>query len=160
MKTIFSILLLPIMVFSQPLGQDQKAGLNTTFYMDLSMESVLQTDFDLLENLDVSIALCVTITIDTGYLEATHSMPYFIVNEVVENKPPQYLSSISIAGLHVTPQPKSVGQERLDLLLALNDPQFPKEDTLLDWLHPVRYLENSFGGAATISEGFGPRIKI
>lgn len=160
MKTIFSILLLPIMVFSQPLGQDQKAGLNTTFYMDLSMESVLQTDFDLLENLDVSIALCVTITIDTGYLEATHSMPYFIDNKVVENKPPQYLSSISIAGLHVTPQPKSVGQDRLDLLLALNDPQFPKEDTLLDWLHPVRYLENSFGGAATISEGFGPRIKI
>lgn len=160
MKTILSFLLLPILVFAQPLGQYQKEGRNNLFSTGLAIESVLKTEIDDLESLDGSIQLYLPVAIYTDPLKADLLIPYFTDHTEVESKPPQYMSSFSIAGLFGILQDNSWGQERLDLLLSLNDPQFPKEDTLLDWLHPVRYHQNGFGGEESIAEGFGPRIRI
>ena len=42
----------------------------------------------------------------------------------------------------------------------MNDPMFPKENTMVDWLQPVRYQQHKLGGAENMPEGFGPRIRL
>ena len=81
-------------------------------------------------------------------------------HEIVVNTLPQYLNTYSLVGLPQITMENRKPQERLNRLLASNDPQFPRENTLLDWLNPVRQQQNRFGGVENMPEGFGPRIKF
>lgn len=160
MKTILSLLLLPIIVLAQTPPQHQE-HLNIEFSIDVDMEYILSNEIDMLpKNIDDIMEIFITVEIYVEELILNTTPLQFMDNETAVNTLPQYLSTYSLAALFPSPIGNSAPQERLKGLLALNDPRFPKEDTLLDWLHPVRYQQNKFDGAANMPEGFGPRIRL
>jgi hypothetical protein len=161
MKTIFSLLLLPVMVFAQPLGQHQKERFNLEFSVAFAMESILKNEMDILpKNIDDAMEIFITVEIYLEELIASPMTLQFADYETVGKTPPQYLNTYSLVGLYPMVAENRGPQKRLAGLLALNDPQFPKEDTLFDWLRPVRYQQNKLGGAERMPEGFGPRIQL
>ncbi|MGB5820356.1 MAG: hypothetical protein WBG90_12790 [Saonia sp.] len=160
MKTILSFLLLPIMVLAQPYGQYQIESFDIEFSMDFAMEPILNEEIDFPEPADGTIELLVTVEVYVWEMEIDHVVPQFTHDAAMVNYLPKYLNTFSLVGLTTTAKEDQRPQERLNRLLALNDPLFPKEDTLLDGLHPVRYQQNTLGGAHNIPEGFGPQIRF
>lgn len=160
MKNILSLLLLPIMVLSQPSGQHQNEHFDIEFSMDLTIESILNEEIDFAELVDGAIELFVTIEVYVWEMEMDYVIPEFTYNEPMNSYLPKYLNSFSWAGFPLIGKQDLKPQERLNRLLALNDPMSPKEDTLWGQLHPARYQHNKFGGAENMPEGFGPRIKF
>ena len=160
MKTILSLLLLPIMLLAQPYGQHQNEPFDIEFSIDFTMESILNQENDFLELVDGTIELFLTVEVYILKMEIDHIMPQFIHNGAMVNSLPKYLYTFSLTGLSPTVNEGQRPQERLNRLLALNDPLFPKEDTLFNRLHPVRYQHNKLGGAQNMPEGFGPRIRL
>ena len=160
MKNILSLLLLPIMVLAQPYGQHQNETFDIEFSMDFTMESILNQENDFLEIVDGAIELLVTVEVFVWEMEIDHVMPKFTYDGAMVNSLPKYLNTFSLTGLYPMAKEDQRPQEKLNRLLVMNDPMFPKENTLLSRLHPVRYQNNKFGGAENMPEGFGPRIKF
>ncbi len=158
MKIILSLSLLPIMLLAQPHGQHQNIPFNIEFSMAFTMESTLNQENDFLERMDGTIQFFVTVEVTVR--ENEHITPQFFHNRAMANSIPKYLSTYFLTGLSPTAKEDQRPQGRLNRLLAMNDPMFPKEDTLLNRFHPVRYQFNKLGGAQNMPEGFGPRIRL
>ncbi len=158
MKTIPSLLLLPMLVFGQPQGQHHTSHFNFEFLIDL--ESIIKNEIDFMENPDGALELFMTVEI---YVEELLIVTRRQGNSSYEPAPyslPKFLNTFSLLGLspNVTGNPDP--QERLNSLLALTNPMFPKENSFVDWLQPVRYQQNKLGSAENMPEGFGPRIRL
>ncbi len=158
MKTILSLLLLPVILLAQPQGHHQSEPFDIEFSIDFIMESTLNQENDFLELEDGTIELFVTVEVYVR--EIDYVMPQFTHDGLMVRLLPKYLNTFSLTGLSSVAKEDQGPQERLNRLLALNDPMFPKEDTLQDWLQPVKYQQNKLDGAANIPEGFGPRISL
>ncbi|WP_411032052.1 hypothetical protein [Spongiimicrobium sp. 3-5] len=158
MKTILSLLLLPIMVLAQPHGQHQIESFDIEFSMDFAMEPILNEETDSPEPVDGTIELFITIEVYVWEMEIDYAIPQFTHDAAIVSYLPKYLNTFSLVGLANTVKENQRPQERLNRLLALNDPMFPKEDTLLDGLNPVRYQQNTLGDLHNMPEGFGPQI--
>ncbi|MFT4832564.1 MAG: hypothetical protein ACJART_002447 [Maribacter sp.] len=158
MKTILSLLLLPIMVLAQPFGQHQKESFDMEFSMNFAMESILKENSVFLELVDDTIELFVAVEVFVW--EIDNVLPKFSHDGSIVNTLPQYLITYSLVELPLINTKNYKPQERLNRLLALNDPQFPKENRLLDGLNPVRQQQNKLGNSNNIPEGFGPRIRF
>lgn len=156
MKTILPFLLVPIMVLAQFHGQHQNDFSDIEFSMEFTMEPILNQEKNPLELVDGIFEIFVTVEIIVQ--EIDYIRPQFTHNDGVANLSPKYLNNFSVTGLSTIRGPRP--QERLKRLLALNDPMFPKEDTILKGLHPVRYEQNKWGSVQNIPEGFGPRIRL
>jgi len=160
MKTILSILLLPIMALAQPYGQSPKEYQGIEFSMNLNMESALGKGINFSEFVDGPIELVITLEVYVDVIEFFSETPQLNHYETVAYTPPQYLSTLSLTGLYSSTIESDKPQERLNRLLALNDPMFLKENTLSNRLYPVRYKSNKLGGTENIFQGFGPLIRI
>ena len=158
MKTILSLLLLPVMLLAQPHGQHQNEPLDIEFSIDFIMESILNQENDFLELVDGTIELFVTVEVYVR--EIDYVLPQFTYDGAKVKLLPKYLNTFSLTGLSSVAKEDHRPQERLNRLLALNDPMFPREDTFRDWLQPARYQQNKLYGAANMPEGFGPRIRL
>lgn len=126
----------------------------------MDLESIVKNEFDSIEISDSPLELFITIEV---YIEGLligmigqGSLPY----ETTHYALPKHLNTFSLVGLFPNNVEYNVPQERLDRKLAFNDPMFPRENTLVDWLQPVRYQQNKLGGTKNIFEGFGPRIRL
>jgi hypothetical protein len=159
MKTIIALLLLPTIVLAQIRGPHQKEHYNIEFSIGFDMESSRKNEIDITETLEGTLELFVTVEVYIEELLVEAMTPQFMTNDKVVNAQPKYLSTLSLSGLHHNATESHKPQKRLDRLLALNDTKFPQENTLLDWLHPVRYEHNKSVGLENIPEGFGPRIR-
>lgn len=134
MKTILSLLLLPIMVLAQQ-GQHQ--------------------------NEPYPIELFIAVEIHVREFEIDNVIPNFIHDGIMVDSLPGYLNTFSLSGLFTMANEKQRLQEGLNRLLSMNDPMFPKEDTLFTWLHPVKYSHNNLGRSSkNMPGGFGPLIKF
>ncbi len=160
MKTILSLLLLPIMVLAQPYGQRQNESFDIEFTMDFAMESIPSEEIAFLELVDGTIEFFITVEVYVWEMGIDHVIPKFTNNGAMVNSLPKYLNTFSLAGWPPIGKEDQRPQELLNRQLALNDPMFPKEDSLLDRLHPVRYQQNKLAGPENMPEGFGPRIKF
>ncbi|MFK7811190.1 MAG: hypothetical protein AB8B59_01775 [Maribacter sp.] len=157
MKTIITLLLLPIMVFAQPQDSYQKEHLDLRFSIDFSNEPLLNKDNEFPELMDDTIELVITFEIYVDALEFYPEVTQFKNNETVVNLPPKHLNTLSLAGLYSNSSETSKPQKRLDYLLTLNDVRFPKENTFINFLRPINY---SLRGIENILQGFGPVISI
>lgn len=146
MKTIISFLLLPILAISQPINQFE----NEQYDMALLTEISFEKTTDASRENSVSSEL---FTLTTNFYQ-------LIISKVANSNPPQFLSTYSLVGLYSDTSENKKPQERLNLLLASNDTRYPKENTLVDWLNPVRYTSSILGGVENMVQGFGPLIKI
>jgi len=158
MKTILSLLLLPMMVLAQPQSQQQEY-LDIESSLDVAMASVERNEIGISENLYGTIEFATTIE---AYVEKVAAYPQayiFEKSETADHTLPQYLSTFSLVGMPTANKNRGP-QDGLDDLLTLNDPQFQNDDTLVDWLNPVTYEQNTKGSAANIPEGFGPLIRL
>ncbi len=160
MKIILSLLLLPIMVLAQPHGQHQNEPFDIEFSIDSAMESILNEEIRFLELVDGTIEIFVTVEVYVWEMDIDHVIPKFTYDGAMVNSIPKYLNSLSLVGWPPIGKEDQRPEERLNRLLALNDTMFPKEDALLDRLHPVRYQQSKLGGAENMPEGFGPRIRL
>ncbi len=158
MKTILSLLLLPMLVFGQPQGQHHTAHFNFEFLMDL--ESIIKNEIDFMENPDGVLELFITVEIYVEELFIDTRRQGNFTYETATYALPKFLNTFSLVGLSPNETGYPDPQKRLNRLLALNNPMFPKENTLVDWLQPVRYQQNKLGGAENMPEGFGPRIRL
>lgn len=159
MKTLAVILLLPIMLLAQPQGQQYKETLDMDLALGVDIASVIKT-IPIPESPDDANKMIITVEI---YIEEvwieTVSTPIDSSEKAVGILP-RYLSTFSVLALHPAKHENNAPQQRLDRLLALNDPSFPKENTLFQWLNPVRYAENRFGGTENALQGFGPQVRL
>lgn len=160
MKTILSLLLLPILLLAQPNGPYEKEYFDVDFLVDFTMESIPDQENGFLELADGAIELFVMVEIYVWEMAMDDFKTQFDQDPLIWNYLPKYLNTFSLVGLTPTTNEDQRPQERLNRLLALNDSMFPKENTLLDRLHPVQYSLPSFVGTENMSDGFGPRIKL
>jgi len=160
MKAILSLLLLPIMMLAQPRDQHQKGNFNITFSMNFDSEPLLDREINFQEAIASNIEFTITLEVYVETLEFNPRTSRFTDYETVAITPPQYLNTFSLVGLYSNPSKESKPQERLNHLLALNDPRFPKENTLINILNPVAYKLNRPAGMKKAPQGFGPLIRI
>ena len=132
MKTNIILLVSLVTMVTQTYGQYQKDDVNVQFYL--------------------------TVEVNVLEYKIENITPNFTSDWLMTNVLPKYLNTFSLTGLFDMINEEQQLQERFNLLLATNDPMFPKEYTLFDWLAPVRYQQYKFGGAENMPEGFGPRI--
>ena len=161
MKTILSLLLFPIIVLAQNSHMFQNAPPNMEFRMDFTMESTINEEIDFEDFLTGALELFITVEVYVWEVEFNQGILQPLLYDGTEQTiVPKYLNTFALVGLlpirHEYPKP----QARLNRLLAQNDPMFPKEDALFNWLNPVQYKQNKLEGTNYIPEGFGPRIKI
>ena len=160
MKTILSLILLPVMTLAQPMAQYQEEQFNIEFSMDINKETIVEKETDISETAMETVEFFITVEIYIEELWVDSVLPKLVPNEAVPIALPKYLHTFSLLGRDEITKKSQKPQEHLNRLLALNNPMFPKENTLVDWLHPVRYQQNKFEGIENISEGFGPRIRL
>lgn len=161
MKTILSLLLLPIMLVAQPYDQRQNERFDIEFSMEVAMEPVLNGEIGSLDLVEGTIELFVTLEVCVREMEIDHIKHKFTYNEgAMVYSIPKYLNTFSLVGWPPIGKEVQRPKELLNPLLALNDPKFPKEDTLLNRLHPVSYQRNKLGSLENIPKGFGPRIRL
>ncbi|UJH66407.1 hypothetical protein [Allomuricauda sp. SCSIO 65647] len=157
MKTLLSFILFPILMLSQPYDNPH----NEYIEIDFSMESIINEGLASTELANGHIEVFVTVEVYVREMEIDHVLPEFAYDGAMAYSLPKYLNIFSLAGWSPFEKEDQRPEERLNGLLALNDPMFSKEDTLLNWLHPVRYQQNKlWGGAENMPEGFGPRIRL
>lgn len=83
-----------------------------------------------------------------------------LLSKQIAPKLPKSLTTFSLAGMYDYDNAAMRPQQRLNSLLAANDPEFPKANTLHKDLKTVPAQKFLFRGAEHIVEGFGPRIKL
>jgi hypothetical protein len=158
MKTALSLLLLPIMVFSQPQNLSLEEQMNIELAMGFDIESILKSKIDIPKDLDETIDLLITIEVYFEELVFDAVPPQLKINEDMVYVLPQYLGTLSLTALSYIENEHP--QKRLNNSLAQTDAMFPKENTLLSWLNPVRYESNTWDAVENMPEGFGPRIRL
>ncbi|MDC6387909.1 hypothetical protein PP182_04415 [Maribacter sp. PR1] len=159
MKTIFSLLIFPILVLAQH-DQHQNAPPNMELQLNFTMESTYGEEMDSQGQINATVELFITLEVQVWEIEINNGISQPFYEEPVINFLPKHLNTLSLVGIMPMTIDNRKPQEDLKRLLALNDPMFPKEDTLFDWLHPTRYQKYKLTGTEIIPQGFGPRISI
>ncbi|MBT8384292.1 MAG: hypothetical protein KJO83_01130, partial [Bacteroidia bacterium] len=131
MKTILSLLLLPIILIAQPYGQHQNERFDIEFSVEMTMEPIITEKMGSLNMAEGTIELLVMVEVYLQEFDGSKVNPL-----------PKYLNTFSLIEWPAIREEGQRPKERLNGLLALNDPAFPKEDTLLGGLLPVRYERN------------------
>ncbi len=155
MKKISILLFLPLLVFGQPTEQHQNDLAYVDFKMEVNVQKELEGEPNSHELKDYSVAVLVNLK-----TPVTNSDRFLVSKTTAERNIPKHLNTFSLSEQRQVKHQSLAPQERLDYLLAKNDLEFPKEDTLLKGLSPVRYKNSGFGGAENMPEGFGLKIRF
>jgi len=155
MKKISLLLFLPLLVFGQPTEQLQNDLAYVDYEMEVSDQMELEGEMNNHEPKDHSVAVLTNLKIPV-----TYGAKYLVPKTLAERNIPKHLNTFSLSEQRQVKHRSLAPQERLDYLLAMNDLEFPKEDTLLNGLSPVRYKISGFGGAENMPEGFGFKIRL
>ncbi len=155
MKKTLLVLLVPFMALANPINHSESEFFDDKIQKEMSFinknnEHLLSYKFA-----DNISALKQTI-------KATDNKQreYLNSKQVITKKLPQNLTTFSLAGMYDYDNVAIRPQQRLNTLLAANDPEFPKANTLHKDLKSVPAQKFLFSGAEHIVEGFGPRIKL
>ncbi len=160
MKTTITLLFLPFLLLGQLPLQYENNIHNIAFTMDVTMDYLRTGQMDEFENVNGSVQVSVTVQVYFEKISSEQMLSKFTPSHRMDKKFPQHLVTYSLAGLHPVNAERLRFNERLDDLLALNDPIYPKEDTLFNWLHPVRYKQNQLSELKVLPAGFGPSIRL
>ena len=157
MKKISILLFLPLFVFAQPSAHFE----NDLAYVDYKVEINVQLEREVEDehnkkNLKVQRdAVFINFQVPSNF-----TLEIFTPMKTLNKNVPKHLNTLSLSGQTKVKHQPFAAQKRLDNLLTMNDIEFPKENTLLKRLNPVRYKSNGFSGAENMPEGFGPKIKF
>lgn len=160
MKTIIPLLFLPFLLLGQAPPHYENKMYNIVFTMDVNMDYVLTDQMTEFENVNGSVEVSVTVQVYLEKFSSEQLFYKFTPWHSKDKKFPQYVVTYSLAGLHPIDTESVKLNKRLDYLLAFNDPKYSKEDTLINWLHPVRYNQNKVSEVIVLPEGFGPSIRL
>ncbi len=155
MKKISILMFLPLLVFGQPTDHLQNDLAYVDFKMEVNVQIELEGELNSHKLKDHSIAVLANMK-----TPVTYDYKNVVLKTTAEINIPIHLNTFSLSGQRQVKHRSLAPQERLDYLLALNDLEFPKEDTLLKGLSPVRYKISGFGGAENMPEGFGLKIRL
>lgn len=144
------------MVFGQPVEQLQNDLVVVQLRLKINLQSEIKGHLFDYGFEDQSATLLVTMGIPIEVNRTSYNSDYL----AHKNRLPKHLNTFSLAGLYSYEDGSILPQKRLNSLLAMNDPEFPKENSLIQGLNPVRYQTYRFGGAEDMPQGFGPRIRI
>jgi hypothetical protein len=158
MKYIFFFFLIPIMVLGQPIEQLKKYFVSNEFEMDFAFHEQMEDELNAYEFKKSKLSR--SVLTDTPLFNTRASAKPINLGAIPQNSTPMYLTTFSISSLYSVKNHSVKPQKRLNHLLAIKDVKYPKENTLLPSLNPVRYKNLGFGGAENMTEGFGPKIKF
>ena len=161
MKTLFLILLCPIILTAQSGVPHYIENINVEFSLDFIPEDILAEDDIILQNhhtgrFDKNNTIELLITVEVFLIEAW--MPEMPTYKTVMNLLPKYLDTFSLTGTSFKALKHYLPENNLNELVATNDSMFLKEDTMRNWLAPVKYGQHDFDGLQRMTEGFGPRF--
>jgi hypothetical protein len=159
MKTVFSLLIFPILVLAQ-YDQHQIAPPNMELKLNLTMESAFGEEIDSKGIINTAMEFFITLEVYVREIEINQGISQSYYEGPVINFLPKHLNTFSLVGIMPMTMENRKPQEDLKRLLVLNDPMFPREDTLFDWLHPIKHQKYKLTGTEIVPQGFGPRISI
>lgn len=147
MKTLLSFFLFPFFLSAQSYHLPRAEYIDMQFSINLEPENTLIGD------------------ISEGMLEVVVTVEIFYSEEILKKQSlekyiPKHLNSLSLAGSYQHVNIGSEAQDRLNGLLAMNDPKNMTERSFTDWLKPVPYENQMPIGFNSVPEGFGARIRL
>lgn len=154
-KLLLVFLSLPLMVFGQPKEGLGAHYISVEFRMAINTTFMIEDELDMWRTADQHIGLLVRLRIP---LE--HTAPYTWPRIQANGNPPAYLTTFTLSSPTSKSGDTEAPQERLNRLLAMNDPEFPKENTLFKGLNAVRYSNSNLDRIANRQEWFGPKISL
>lgn len=147
MKILLSLLLFPLLVFSQP----NYLLPGEFFKIHLSIDLEHQTISDG-ENMEGVVDILVKVEVFyTEKVLKKESPPDYI---------PMHLNSLSLTRSHHHTNPSHKPQDPLNNLLAANDINRPTERSFTNWLKTVPYKNQMLAPVHSIPEGFGARVSL
>lgn len=155
MKKLSLLLLLPLMVFGQPKQDLEINYVSLEFRMEINTSSMFEDEQNMERSAHQDIALLVRLRIPLAYTN-----PYTKPRIQTQGNIPGHLNTFSLSSPGFESGGIKAPQERLNRLLAMNDPEFPKENTLFKNLNAVRYSNSSLRGIENMQEWFGPKISL
>ena len=160
MKKILTFLLFPILL----LGQVPAAHQNNAVYFQFSMESEFENNMQdqaiSSEYVDGVIEVIVTVELyieQIDYKGGLHSLRRGFLND---QNIPRHLTSFSLMGDDPSITNSLRLNEQIRSSLAMNDPELPKVDTLVDWLSPRQFNDINISDIKNLPQGFGPSIRL
>ncbi|MFS4445647.1 hypothetical protein [Maribacter sp. 2307UL18-2] len=155
MKKLSLLFLLPLMVFGQPKQDLEINYVSLEFRMEINTAFVFEDERHMERTRHQEIDLLVSLRVPLEYID-----PYSRPKIQPKDNIPVHLTTFSLSSPALLNGATEAPQERLDRLLAMNDPEFPKENTLFKNLNAVRYSNSSLNGIETMQEWFGPKINL
>ncbi|MBT8314299.1 MAG: hypothetical protein KJP26_07540 [Maribacter sp.] len=155
MKIFLVLFVLPLLVFGQPIQDPRNDFIPVALRVEINIQSEIEEQLNSHQFEKYSVVLLVNLRMPIKYNQEN-----WAPLTKLERPLPKHLNTISLSGSHLEKHRSFKPQERLDHLLALNDPDYPKQNTFLKGLSPVRYDSTRFGGIEKIPEGFGPKIRL
>lgn len=153
MKKLSVLWLLPLMIFGQPLHQYEVDPISVEFNVNIKMAFAFGDEAIAEESVTQDILLFVRF-----HEPLSNDAPKAKDSMYSTSTIPLYLTTISLSRLDVGNASDYGPQERLNRLLALNDPEFPKENTLFNNFSAIRHPELRLAGTERMQEWFGPKI--
>jgi len=155
MKNILIVILVPFMALANTINETQNECFENQINLDSNFEN--ENDEHLLTYKFVDHTS--TLTQVMGNSESKYKTS-LLSKQIITNKIPRNLTTFSLAGMYDFEHVAAKPQKRLNSLLAANDPEFPKANTLHKDLKSVPAQKFIFNGFEYVAEGFGPRIKL
>jgi hypothetical protein len=155
MKNFLVLLVLPLLVFGQPIQDPLNDFIPVALRVEINIQSEIEEQLNSNQFENHEMVLLVNLTIPVN-----NNQENLALLPMLERPLPKHLNTISLSGSYLEKHRSFKPQERLDHLLALNDTDYPKENTVLKGLSPVRYNSSGFEGLEKIPEGFGPKIRL
>lgn len=154
MKKTLLVFLVPFLALANNINLSQNEFFENEIQMEIYFEN--ENTEHLLPYIFVDNTSVLNQTIKASHSEHKESL----MSKHITPKLPQSLTTFSLAGMYDYENTAMRPQQRLNTLLAANDPEFPKANTLHKDLKSVPAQKFLFSGAEHIVEGFGPRIKL
>ncbi len=160
MKKIITFLLFPILLLGQVPAPHQNNTVHFQFTLESEFENSMQNQAIPSEYVDGVIEVIVTVELYIEQIDfkgGLHGLRRGFHNE--HNKP-MHLTSFSLMGPDPSVSNSFKLNEQIRSSLAMNDPQIPEVDTLVDWLSPRQFQYNRIRDLKNLPEGFGPSIRL
>ena len=136
MKTILSLLLLPIMVLAQPHGQHQIESFDIEFSMDFAMEPILNEETDSPEPVDGTIELFITIEVYVWEMEIDYAIPQFTHDAAIVSYLPQISEYFFFGRAYQHRKGKSKTTRTLESSTCLERSYVSERRHLVGWVEP------------------------
>lgn len=160
MKKIITLILFPILLLGQVPPTYQNNTVHFQFTTESEFENNMQNQAIPSDYVDGVIEVIVTVELYIEQIDfkgGLHGLRRGFPND---HNLPRHLTSLSL----MDPDPSATSSFRLNeqirSSLAMNDPELPEVDTLVDWLTPRQFKDIHISDIINLPQGFGPSIRL